>query len=647
MARGKGRLAMTLSLSLGLGLTTLRSSGGVVIDLLSALPDGSTFTRDAPAMMVNTNKSKVFVPSNTPRFDADNDNGHPLGLRIEAAHQSLVRNPVASGGASGALPTNWTTAGSTLAGLTITPLPNEVVQGITCAVVRVSGTSTGTGGAYISAEDATSANPAVAAQGQVWVASGYVGLKSGSTTGVGNVKVGMWELTSSGSALAQNGTALYKPTLDAGYFGRYSYKRTLSQATVGRVRPFVSVEWTGSGVAVDITLYFGLPQIELSPLAGTPAQNAIAIPAEVCTVPLKNLAFGGTLVVHARSPKGQIASALMQAGSATDGITIRRDVSGHCWATFVVAGATVADLDLGLWMDDIPAIVAVRWNGSRCAASLSGRPEVGAVVAGPIGINSARLGSTVSGSYWGGTLSRISLYRDSHTSTAIRSSPAWVHDEFHRADGLPVAPPNRANLSYEQIQKPSPTSSVVVASIAGSRLVTAPSGNGVQTASYTGVDFGSGRRVRRMAARGSWPTSATTNKGSIALIATALGIDPGPGAPSASQNITGGSIHNVYTNAAFQYGVFLDGSLVGPSGSGAVATAAYAVSVPLDDTTLARVGWRMLDGGFYAVEFPDGSEIVYYSPPSDAKNGRYAIFESFSLPELSEPRFSEIYIEAT
>lgn len=611
----------------------------------TSLPASATFARNAAASRRTSAQAIEFVAANQPRFDHDAETGAPIGLRIEGSRQSPIRNPVAAGstvgvlGSGGVLPTNWTRL-STVTGISCEVVGTQVVQGITCLKLRLFGTA-GAAGSVIICSESGSTNPATAAQTETWTVAAFIGLSAGSAVPFSNVKSGLCEETSAGALLAQNGTTLNKATLDAGYVGRFPYKRTLSNASTARVAQAFIFD-VANGAVVDATFLLALPSIEKATLTSTPTQDNTAIPAEVCSVTLPRALNDGLWVVSGRAPKGQIASTLAQLhdGTANNAIRIRRDTGGNVFATFTVGGVSVADLNLGLWMDDIPGTVAVRWGGSACSACFAGRTEATAAVAGPSGLTTGRIGSDLSGNYWGGTVATFETSRTNAAALSGLTAPSWVHDDFHRADGLPVAPPNSAGLAYTHVQPVASPTAVVVAGIVSNQLVTADSSSTAQTASYMGVDLGPGKLPRRLAARVIFQPG-TANNGNVTLISNPNGLDRVTqitgGAPDGN-----GSAHMTFTDAAAQPSSFDAGV------QNVITTTSYGTACARDGATLYRFGWRHIPGtDFYALEHPDGAETVLSSAALSNRIGRYVTFEAFWLEPSALPVvICEVYAEA-
>jgi hypothetical protein len=180
-------------------------------------------------------------------------------LLIEEQRTNSIRNNTGQGavaGTPGTLPTNWTTIG-------LGTLVQEVVgtgteNGITYIDFRVSGTTSTTSLSVLFESN----TQIVAASGQTWSASQYVKLVAGNTTNITAVRTGI-RGNISGGATNESNLATFTPTSS---LSRYTHTYTLANATSVFVNAILNCTFS-SGVAIDITLRIGLPQLELGAFA--------------------------------------------------------------------------------------------------------------------------------------------------------------------------------------------------------------------------------------------------------------------------------------------------------------------------------------------------------------------------------------------
>lgn len=274
---------MSLGLGLGLNIRPVSNAHNEVFQfgfLNGVLPAGATLTRASDngtyfdsALVLQT------AAANVARFTYNPSTGALRGLLVEPARTNGIRNNTGQGvvaGSPGTLPTNWTASGG--AGLTRTVVGTGVEDGIEYVDIRWAGTPSST--LFINLEGSTQI---AALTGQTWTNSIYPKLAAGSVTGV-TFSVNIAENNSGGTALAVTGQS-FVPTTAALRTQRVSVSRTFNQATTAYTLPYMPLSFTG--VAVDFTLRFGLPQseqgssrssvIEDSGSAGTRAEDVLTL----------------------------------------------------------------------------------------------------------------------------------------------------------------------------------------------------------------------------------------------------------------------------------------------------------------------------------------------------------------------------------
>ena len=172
-------------------------------------------------------------------------------------------------GTPGTLPTNWSVFTS-LAGLTREIVGTGTENGITYIDIKLSGTPSAAGSYFINTESNTQA---VAANGQTWTSSAYFKLQAGTTTGLSGFSNNVSPRDSLGNTVGNASTA-FTPTSAALITQRVSSTVTNSSALTAYELQFIQINL--SGVAIDITLRIGLPQLEQGAFATSPILTSTA-----------------------------------------------------------------------------------------------------------------------------------------------------------------------------------------------------------------------------------------------------------------------------------------------------------------------------------------------------------------------------------
>jgi hypothetical protein len=161
-------------------------------------------------------------------------------------------------GTPGTLPTNWVIQGGGVGTLTQQVVGVGTQNGINYIDIKYSGT-TSTTDLRVGFEPSTQIT---AATGQSWTASVYTAGVAGSLSNISAIENTIVERNSAGAFLGESGQAIN--TTNA--LVRSSISRTFNEVTAARVNSQIKISFS-SGVAIDITLRIGLPQLELGAFA--------------------------------------------------------------------------------------------------------------------------------------------------------------------------------------------------------------------------------------------------------------------------------------------------------------------------------------------------------------------------------------------
>jgi len=228
----------------------------------SYVPSTNTFTsRASVGSFVDSTGTLQSAAINVARntYNPSNLTAAPF-LLLEESRTNSIRNSTGVGaiaGTPGTLPTNWVGTGGVANGLTRQIVGVGVESGTTYVDIRYSGTTTAASFHSISEE---TIGAVAASSGQTWTHSAYISLVGGSTTNINAFDIGVNEYSSAPAYLTgfsvniaiSSGALLTK---------RYLVTRTLTNASTASIHPFFAFTYS-SGVAIDITLRIGLPQLE-------------------------------------------------------------------------------------------------------------------------------------------------------------------------------------------------------------------------------------------------------------------------------------------------------------------------------------------------------------------------------------------------
>jgi hypothetical protein len=158
-------------------------------------------------------------------------------------------------GTPGTLPTNWETFFTGGSGISRQVVGTGTEAGIAYADIRFFGTTTGGGVFAIQHEPL---NGVSAVNGQTWTYSTYMRLSAGSIANINSFQIVITEWSSSISPLTETITSKALPTST---FARPSETRTNTSALTAFESGTLRFGFN-SGVAIDITLRIGMPQME-------------------------------------------------------------------------------------------------------------------------------------------------------------------------------------------------------------------------------------------------------------------------------------------------------------------------------------------------------------------------------------------------
>jgi hypothetical protein len=398
-----------------------------------------TFSRASTGTFFNSAGVLTSAATNAPRFDYNPSTLAAQGLLIEESRTNSIRNNTMVGavaGTPGTLPTNWNVPSPNV-GLTREIVSVGTQGGINYVDIRFAGTTSGTSANVVFFEGNSSV---VAANTQTWTTSCWISVVGGSFANITTAGLITRFNDSGGAFLTLNSSNILTATST---MQRYSVAATASNASTAFVAPLIAFGFA-NGVAIDITLRIGLPQLELGAFATsvipttTTALTRAADVASVNTLSPWYNSVEGTLFADWTSfiPNGTSPGSTYAAGF-TDNIASTTAGQLTIQNRAVVNSIRVWQSTTGGGLDDFVAISLTTYFGKAAAAygggtNVSASANGGAVVTmtNPIqttAFNALLLGllNTVSGTsggnYLNGHIKRVTYYPRKLSSAELQA----------------------------------------------------------------------------------------------------------------------------------------------------------------------------------------------------------------------------------
>lgn len=357
------------------------------------------------------------------------------GNLFEPAATNSIRNNTMVGavaGSPGTLPTNWTL--SLASGLSQQVVGVGTESGHGYIDLRISGTTAASGQINLGFEAGAVVS---ATTGQIWAHSVPVKLAAGSLANT-SFRVTVDQMNGSGSYVTGGPETVITPTNAGINTQRYStITAAIANASTAYVRP-VLYSSVASGVAIDVTLRIGMPQLErdrvtsIIPTAGSAVTRAADVPPYAL---LGSLLAGGeyTLAIKARAAaNGETGiwrwpvAVQPASGTGANAAGFFFDDPGTDKIVGIVrsGGGDVADLTTTVTVQpntSFRAALRVRANDFAAAAN-GGAVATDALGAVPAGVDRLMVGS--GDSLWFGWLEYIGVHTRSAANAEISQMSA-------------------------------------------------------------------------------------------------------------------------------------------------------------------------------------------------------------------------------
>lgn len=379
--------------------------------LSGSLDQRITFTRASAAWEFDSSGTLTQSSTDVPRFGYAPSTLAPRGMLIEEARTNSLRNSSMTGaavGTPGTLPTNW---GVTLSGLTQTIVGTGTESGIPYVDIRLNGTTSAAG--FFALYFETTAAVA-ASTGQTWTLSLFYRLTAGSLTNVTSSTLALQEYASSGGSFLQSDSTTVVPSGNAALATqRLTATATLAQATVTSIRPTVAF-FCGTGVAIDLTIRIGAPQLELGGFVTSPVLTTSA--AVTRAVDSASMPIGGWF---SRAAQSALCICMEPALNSADAVAYEFDDGASAQYAVYLSNATpkiITSSGLNASIaGTISAGAVTKLAGAFGPARQSGSFNGGIATAGasalPAGITTLRFGSRFgSGQRYSGYIQRFLVW---------------------------------------------------------------------------------------------------------------------------------------------------------------------------------------------------------------------------------------------
>lgn len=400
----------------------------------TSLDNRITFSRASTATFFNSSGVLSTAASGAARFDYNPSTLAAQGLLIEEQRTNSIRNNTMQGavaGTPGTAPTNWVMPGA-INGLTQEIVGVGTEKGVTYIDIRYSGTTSAASSHAVSFE---AANQISASSGQTWSRSVFAKIVAGSKANLTNIFHNLQGRNAANTAFTETFSTDIAPSLTE-TFTRFSTASTLADANTAFARSQISFSYN-NGVAIDITLRIGLPQLELGAFATSvipTTTTALTRNADVASMTGTNFsswynAAQGTVVFAAtRSSSGQPYLWMFSNGATATERYYLRYVSSQYQFIPRAAGVDGAGAFVASAGSLVTASHATAYVSNQNRISSNGGQDGNStqtVTSQPTSLNTLYLGSfTGTAAFLNGTIQRLAFYPISLPNSTLQALTA-------------------------------------------------------------------------------------------------------------------------------------------------------------------------------------------------------------------------------
>jgi hypothetical protein len=345
------------------------------------------------------------------------------GLLCEESRANNIRNNSGQGavvGSPGTLPTNWQVVSQTITS-SIVGVGNE--NGIDYVDIRLNGNTASIDHINVYFEPAAQIT---ASQGQTWACSSFMKLVSGSMSNVApsGLQLIVEERGAGGIFLGFGGSGPVPLTNAALGTQRYAVVYATLSASIQSVLPGIIV-FLVANQALDITLRFGWPSLELGNFVTSPIRTAgatVVRAADVIT--LSNPpSFGAMTTLFGQaigSPKNPAIVLVASDGTINNRCQIH-EFQNNAHSAVETNGVPGSDLGGAVWLPGVRGKIAMAISNGDHALVFNGAAPVTAsppYSAGPT-LNQVAIGNSPDQFPWNGYVERVAIWSNTRVPNEL------------------------------------------------------------------------------------------------------------------------------------------------------------------------------------------------------------------------------------